>query len=59
MNGNLILQKENKLFYLAKDTEIFKELNLPKLLIKQFLVTNETVYIYDDEFLHQYQLKMN
>ena len=59
VNGNLILQKENQLFYLAKDTEIFRELKIPKLLIKQFLVTDETLYIYDDEFLHQYRLKIN
>ena len=58
-NGNLVLQKENQLFYLVKDTEIFLELKIPKLLIKQFFVTNETVYIYDDEFLYQYRLKIN
>jgi len=27
------------------------------LLINQFLVTNETLYIYADEMLHQFQLK--
>jgi hypothetical protein len=58
-NGNLILQKENQLFYLAKDSEIFRELKIPKLLINQFLVTNQTLYIYDDEYLHQYQIKTN
>ena len=58
-NGNLILQKENQLFYLPKDTEVFLELKISKLLIKQFFVTNETVYIYDDEFLYQYRLKIN
>ncbi|MCF6294315.1 MAG: hypothetical protein L3J25_01345 [Flavobacteriaceae bacterium] len=59
MNGNLILQKENQLFYLNKDTKIFTELKTQKLLIKQFLVTNQTLYIYDDEYLHQYQIKTN
>jgi hypothetical protein len=59
MNGNLILQKENQLFYLDKDTKIFTELKIPKLLIKQFLVTNQTLYIYDDEYLHQYRIKTN
>jgi len=58
-NGNLILQKENQLFYLNKDSEKFTELRISKLLIKQFFVTNETVYIYDDEFLHEYRLKIN
>ena len=59
VNGNLILKKENKLFYLAKDTNLFREIKTPKLLINQFFVTNETLYIYDDEFLHQYKLKTN
>lgn len=59
INGSLILQKENQLFYLAKNSENFKALKIPKLLIKQFLVTNETLYIYDDEFLYQYRLKIN
>ena len=58
-NGNLILQKGNQLFYLAKETETIIELEIPKLLIKQFLVTNETLYIYDDGFLHEYRLKFN
>ncbi|RLD30354.1 MAG: hypothetical protein DRI75_00395 [Bacteroidetes bacterium] len=57
LNGDLILQKENQLFYLDKDTEILTELKIPKLLIKQFLVTNQTLYIYDDEYLYQYRLK--
>ncbi|MCK5401406.1 MAG: hypothetical protein KAJ28_07195 [Flavobacteriaceae bacterium] len=59
VNGNLILQKENQLFYLDKDTKIFREIKTPKLLINQFFVTNETLYIYDEEFLHEYRLKIN
>ncbi len=59
MNGNLILQKENQLFYLNKDNKIFTELKIPKLLIKQFLVTNQTLYIYDDKYLYQYRIKTN
>ena len=58
-NENLVLQKGNQLFYLAKNTNKFVEIKIPKLLINRFLVTNETLYIYDDEFLHQYQLKTN
>jgi hypothetical protein len=59
VNENLILQKENQLFYLDKETNTFTEIKLPKLLIKQFLVTDETLYIYDDEYLHLYGLKTN
>jgi len=43
-------------FYLKNNTWNFIPIKLPNLLINQFFVTNETLYIYDDEFLHQYQL---
>lgn len=58
-NGNIILKKENNLFYLKKDSKIIQAIKLPELLIKQFFVTNETLYIYDEEFLHEYQLITN
>ncbi len=57
-NGHLVLKKDQTLTYLAKDSEIFVPIQLPELLIKQFLVTNETLYIYDQENLHQFQLKI-
>ncbi|WP_452598759.1 hypothetical protein [Pontimicrobium sp. MEBiC01747] len=56
-NDNLILQKENALFYLNKETNTINPIAIPNLLIKQFFVTNEILYIYADEFLHRYQLK--
>jgi len=56
INENLYLQKDNELFFKPKNSTEISPINLPKLLIKQFFVTNETLYIYDDEFLHQYQL---
>ncbi len=55
-NENLILKKENALFYLKKNTETIAPISMPNLLIKQFFVTDETLYIYDDEFLYHYQL---
>lgn len=57
-NGNLILQKEKSLYYLPKDGSEFLPIPLNELLINQFLVTNETLYIYDSKKLHQYQLKI-
>ena len=57
-NGNLIVQKNNALIYLPKDSETFLPIPLKELLINQFLVTNETLYIYDSKRLHQYQLKI-
>jgi len=55
-NGNIVLKKDNSLFYLKNNTENTIPIELPNLLINRFFVTNETLYIYDDEFLHQYQL---
>ena len=57
-NGDLFLLKDNTLFFMAKDSNEIQEVLPPNLLIKQFLVTNESLYIYDGEFLHLYQLKM-
>tara|TARA_R110002049_G_scaffold9962_2_gene49644 strand:+ start:5980 stop:6759 length:780 start_codon:yes stop_codon:yes gene_type:complete len=58
-NENLFLKKENSLFYLKKNTKNALPIELPNLLIQRFFVTNETLYIYDSEILHQYQLKIN
>ena len=56
-NENVLLKKDNALFYLRKNSEIIIPINLPNLLINQFFVTNETLYIYDNEMLQQFQLK--
>ena len=58
-NENIILKNENTLFYLKKDTTQPIEIKLPKLLIKAFFVNDETLYIYDSEFLYKYQIKTN
>ena len=55
---HLILKASKKLYILVKDTNTIIPIDLPNLLINQFLVTNETLYIYDDEILRQYQLKL-
>jgi len=57
-NENIILKKENKLFYLDKKTQTTKLINTKNLLINQFLVTNQILYIYSGGFLYQYQLKL-
>ena len=56
--AHLILKKENQLFFLEKNSDTLKPIGTSDLLINQFLVTNETLYIYDDEILRQYQLKL-
>lgn len=58
-NGNIILQKGNSLFYLKKEQNQPIPIKSTNLLINQFLVTNETLYIYNDEILQKFQLKTN
>ena len=55
---NIVLLRDNQLFFKSKNSKEIIPLELPELLINQFLVTNETLYIYDGEFLHQYHLKL-
>jgi hypothetical protein len=56
-NDDIVLQKGNKLFFLNDKTEQIIPIILPELLIKQFFVTGETLYIYDSEILYKFQLK--
>ncbi len=58
-NGVLFLKRGNDLYYKPKNAETFLMLNLNKVLVKQFFVTNQSLYIYDEEFLHHYQLLNN
>jgi hypothetical protein len=58
-NENVILKKDNSLFYLKKNAKNTIPIELPNLLINQFFVTNETLYIYSSEILYQFQLKIN
>ncbi|WP_047548043.1 hypothetical protein [Psychroserpens sp. Hel_I_66] len=55
---NLILKGETSLYYKLENSDNIIKLKTPKLLIKQFLLTNETLYIYDSIKLHKYQLKI-
>ena len=55
-HDNILLKSANNLFYLRDNNQTITQIEIPKLLIKQFLVTNGSLYIYDDEFLHEYQL---
>lgn len=57
-NGNLIIQTTKGLCFMTKDSAQIAPIELPDLSIKQFLVTNESLYIYTDETLHHFQLKI-
>lgn len=57
-NGNILLKRKNHLFFMKKNSDILLKIKTPELLIKQFYLTNETLYIYDLNFLYQLQLKL-
>ncbi|MBQ0768287.1 MAG: hypothetical protein KBT58_03285 [Bizionia sp.] len=54
---NIVIKKADRLLYLPKNSENTEDIQIPNLLIKQFFLTNGILYIYDGEFLYQYQLK--
>jgi len=56
--AHLVLKKEAQLYILQKNESKIQVIKHANLLINQFLVTNETLYIYDNEILRQYQLKI-
>ncbi|WP_231632493.1 hypothetical protein [Mangrovimonas sp. TPBH4] len=59
VNETLILKKGNQLYFLKNGQLQFHPIALPQLLIKQFLLTNQTLYIYDKETLTQFHLKID
>jgi hypothetical protein len=58
-NENIILKKGDLLFFFKKNSDNSLPIKIPNLLINQFFVTNETLYIYDNETLQEFQLKIN
>ena len=56
-NEGIFLKKENTLFYLSRDASSVVPIKTDNILIPQFFVTNETLYIYGDETLHEFQIK--
>jgi hypothetical protein len=58
-NEHIVLKKENSLYFLKKNETEPVLILLPNLLINQFFVTNETLYIYNDETLHKFHIKTN
>ncbi len=56
--AHLVLKKVGHLYILQKNETKIQSIVHPNLLINQFLVTNETLYIYDNEILRHYQLKI-
>ena len=57
MRDKLFLRNENTLAIVQDFKGEISEIAIPELLISRFFVTEETLYIYDGERLHQYHLK--
>lgn len=58
-NENIILKKGNRLFYLNKNSDSINAIETGNLLINDFFVTNESLYIYSNESVYQFKLKTN
>ncbi len=56
-NENIVLQKENMLLFYNHKTKTLQPIALSNMLISQFFVTNQILYIYTRKALYQYQLK--
>ncbi|WP_147678458.1 hypothetical protein [Algibacter pacificus] len=58
LNENLILKKDNRLFYLNENNLQPIALNLSNFIINRFFVMNETLYIYNQKTLQEFHLKI-
>jgi len=56
-NDFLFFKRNNELFYFDKDFLIEYKLDLKNLLIKDFFVINQSLYIYDSEHFINYQIQ--
>ncbi|MEM9679527.1 MAG: hypothetical protein AAF901_04320, partial [Bacteroidota bacterium] len=56
--NSLVLKKDDHLHYLSKNNELISEIESADLLINQFFVTDESLYIYNHPWLKIYQLKI-
>ena len=57
--NNLIFVSNNNLFLFDESDNRLEKISHKKLLIKDFFVINETLYIYDEDFLKQFEIKIN
>jgi len=55
-NNDLIIEKEDGLYYRTTSTEKLEKLNLPEIPIKQFYVTQEILYIYHQSTIYSFDL---
>ncbi|AXT51243.1 hypothetical protein D1818_10545 [Aquimarina sp. BL5] len=56
INDDLLLLKEDGLYYHSTKTKEIEKINLPEIPIKQFYVTNEILYIYHQSKIYSFDL---
>lgn len=56
--NNFIFLKENKLYFLKNGAQKAQKIDLPKMAIKDFSLSQESLYIYNGETLFTYQLNL-
>lgn len=57
LGDNCIIQKDDNLFYASKDTQNITPIQHKDVDIEQFFVTNQTLYIYDDDYIYNFKIK--
>ncbi|MBQ4818505.1 hypothetical protein [Aquimarina sp. MMG016] len=55
-NNDLVIKKDNQLYYYNIQGKKSEKINLPEIHIKQFYVTNEILYIYDQSKIYSFDL---
>lgn len=55
-NENLVFLKDKKLFFLARNSKEPLEIKMPDLNVEQFYFNSEMLYIYSDQFVHQFKI---
>ena len=56
LNENLILKKENDLYYINKETQETAKIKSPEISIKDLQLTQEFLYIYNENKLSKFKL---
>ena len=52
--NNLLLTGSNNIYLFNIEDFTFQKINSEKLFIKDFFVINETLYIYNEDFINKY-----
>lgn len=59
LKSNILLTGSNNIYLFDIKDFTFQKINSEKLFIKDFFVVNETLYIYDEDFLNKYLILTN